>query len=30
MHWGWLFLITARAIVIGIIYFAIKKEMKGG
>ena len=30
MHWGWLFLIVALAIAIGIVYFLIKKEKRGG
>jgi amino acid transporter len=30
MHWGWLFLIVALAIIIGIVYFSIKKEKRGG
>ncbi|MBA7570216.1 hypothetical protein ES708_11964 [subsurface metagenome] len=30
MHWAWLFLIVALAMVIGIIYFLFKKEKKGG
>ncbi|MBA7573948.1 hypothetical protein ES708_15749 [subsurface metagenome] len=30
MHWGWLFLIVALAVVIGVVYFLIKKEKRGG